>query len=46
MAWVGCWCLPSPALMTTASVFSAIFCGVPASLARQTNMSTFMASIV
>ena len=29
-----------------ASVCSVIFCGVPASLARQTNMSTFMASIV
>ena len=46
MACVGCWCLPSPALITMASVCSVIFCGVPASLARQTNMSTFMASIV
>ena len=46
MAWVGCWCLPSPALMTMASVFSVIFWGVPARRARQTNMSTFMASMV
>ena len=29
-----------------ASVFSVIFWGVPASLARQMNMSTFMASMV
>jgi hypothetical protein len=32
--------------MTTASVFSVIFCGVPARRARHTNMSTFIASMV
>jgi hypothetical protein len=35
-AWVGCWCFPSPALTTSASVASATMCGAPMCGCRMT----------
>ena len=38
-AWVGCWCLPSPASMTDTPETSAILRGTPACLSRTTMQS-------
>ena len=38
-AWVGCWCLPSPASMTDTPDTSAILRGTPAQRSRTTMQS-------